>query len=151
LSCNKGRISLAVPPRRDLEPPHILAVPPRRDLEPPHIEPTGRGPAALALVGALLALLGLVMTIPLLVEPWPDPGFRPPSGWQQDLWAGAFFVGTPSLVLAIVALVRQKRRRRAVFNARSRIFSLPRLALGLSILGACVWSLPVCVQAGEGL
>jgi hypothetical protein len=73
------------------------------------------------------------------------PGDEPPSGWQSQLRALAFLVGTPSLVIGIL------RYRRAGRSGDRRGRRWANLLIGVALAGAIVWAFPVCVEAGTGL
>lgn len=103
----------------------------------------------------ILALAATAMAIPYLVqasgyESLPDPttglpSYLPPDGWQRSLWRLAFAVGISSFVLSLMRHTQERQR-----GARSGV-RLARYALAVGILGACVWALPVCVEASTGL
>jgi hypothetical protein len=118
---------------------------PRSFSTPPDVP--GLPPTWLTFVAILLALAGSVMAIPFFVQSWSFsalPGQNYP-GWRQTLWTLAFFVGVPSLVLALVSGYREYHR-----GSRSgRRWAA--VAQALAVLGACVWMFPACIQASTGL
>jgi hypothetical protein len=122
------------------------------DQLPPPPEEDDQGLSRPWLLATVLASAGLAMAIPVLfaMQTHIDPvtGFESydfPDGWQTPLWVAAACVGLLSLVFALVD-------RRSATVKRSRD-GRRRLAIPLTIagIGALVWLLPVCVQAGTGL
>ena len=124
-----------VPAPTDDRPP-----PPRRDV------PTGV--RVLTVVGYILVIIATILTIPYVFLSGSYDryaGDDPPEGWQSGLWGLAFFIGTASLTLGIVG----NRWAARLGYLRGR-----RWTTGLVVaawIGATVWILPVCVDAGSGL
>jgi hypothetical protein len=115
----------------------------------PHQRPRPSRRAALegAIAALVLAFAATAMTVPYVLLSWNYygfPGDDPPSGWQQKLWGSAAIIGLLSLGFGIYQLWPPK--------ADSRLAVIvSKVALILAILGACVWSLPVCAEAASGL
>lgn len=67
------------------------------------------------------------------------------TGWQGGMWGAAFFVGTSSLVLALVSLRRERKQR----SRTGRVLAATTLVV--AGLGASVWSFTLLVKASAGL
>lgn len=105
-------------------------------------------PPELLTFGATLAVVvATVMTLPAVAQTFPEKGsteWQGPSGWQSRVWGAAFWLGVSSMVLAIVAIRRERPRR-----SRSGQF-LAWSAAFIAAVGACVWFWPVFVLARNG-
>ena len=116
-----------------------------RPLREPDIE--GRWPAGVTFAALFLVTVAWAMQIPILLK--TVSAFSAPPGQElallSDLWFLAFLVGVTSFVLALVS--RSKERGHRSRSGRRCAAA----ALALAIVGACVSSIPVLLQAGTGL
>jgi hypothetical protein len=103
------------------------------------------GVRVLTVAGYVLVVIATILSVPYLVLSgsydylWDDS----PERWQAGLWGLAFFVGTASLTLGIVA----NRWAARLGYRRGR-----RWTTGLvfaATIGAMVWTLPVSAHMGN--
>jgi hypothetical protein len=116
-----------------------IRIPPRPDII--------RGPEILTVGAFGVALIASAMTFPIFVQSftWSGTPEGPgPSGWPTVLWIVAFFIGVPSMLLALVARHRERRRGS---EAGQR---LAKRAITAAIVGSCLsgWSFMVAASAG---
>jgi hypothetical protein len=118
----------------------IDSVPPRPD-PPPRRDP-------LVIPALLLAAVALLLSVPaiFLLSDKNGDGFSDLTGGAAALHTIALILGPASLVLAMIV---GRRIRRAPADVKGTGFK--RMAITIAWLGACIWILPFCEMAGEGL
>lgn len=104
-------------------------------------------PEILTVAATGAAIVASAMTLPIFVQSfsWSGTPEGPgPSGLPSALWTAAILIGVPSMVLALVARRRERRRGSQVGR------KLAGRAVWVAILGSFLsgWSLLVAASAG---
>lgn len=113
-------------------------VPPRPDANPP--------PEMRTVTGMVAAVVATAMTVPAFIQSLSSPCTPEEtlSGWA-DLWGLAIFIGVASLVLAVQALGRERRRH----SRWGR--NLAASAVGVASLGGLLSVVPFLCAANASL
>jgi hypothetical protein len=123
--------------------PPAPGYPDPKDRSVPDVE--GSRPSSLASAAVILALLGVVMSIPFSVsyDGLPSTDARSVPGF--GLWLSALVVMVVSLILAVVSRREEQARRSRLGKIMATV------GFWLALIGLCVWLLAGCSIVGAGL
>ena len=107
------------------------------------------GPDRPTKIGLLLVVVATLMALPAVVampsEYVLEVDEMLPPGWRTNLWAAAFLVGFPAMIIGINRYQKATHRR----NRRGRRWA--NLLTVTAAFGAVIWAAPLLVLAGNGM